>query len=60
MSINMARKKSESRLNDTHRRYDDKFKEEAVQMLLDAHTAPSVMQRLGASECEHGVFAALI
>lgn len=43
----MARKKSVSKSNDTRRRYTDEFKEEAVQMLLDGHTAPSVMKRLG-------------
>ena len=43
----MARKKSAGKLNDTRRRYTDEFKEEAVQMLLDGHTASSVIQRLG-------------
>jgi transposase len=43
----MARKKSVLKLNDTRRRYTEEFKEEAVQMLFDGHTAPSVMQRLG-------------
>jgi transposase len=31
------------------RRYTREFKEEAVQMLLDGHTAPSVAERLGIS-----------
>ncbi len=31
------------------RSYSDEFKEEAVQMLLDGHTAPSVKDRLGLS-----------
>jgi len=32
---------------DRRRRYTDEFKDEAVQMLLDGHTAPSVKDRLG-------------
>jgi len=43
----MARKKAVSKSKDTRRRYTDEFKEEAVQMMLDGHTAPSVMERLG-------------
>ena len=43
----MARKKKVSKSKDTRRRYTDEFKEEAVQMMLDGHTAPSVMERLG-------------
>lgn len=31
------------------RHYPDEFKQEAVQMLLDGHTAPSVAERLGLS-----------
>ena len=31
------------------RRYPPEFKEEAVQMLLDGHTAASVAERLGLS-----------
>ncbi len=33
----------------SRRSYDDEFKREAVQMLLDGHTAPSVAERLGLS-----------
>ena len=33
----------------TRRRYTEEFKAEAVQMLLDGHTAPSVCERLGLS-----------
>lgn len=33
----------------TRRVYDDDFKEEAVQMLLDGHSAKSVAERLGVS-----------
>ena len=43
----MARKKIVLKSKDTRRRYTDEFKAEAVQMLLDGHTAPSVMTRLG-------------
>ena len=43
----MAWKKTELKAMKTRRRYPDEFKEEAVQMLLDGHTAPSVCQRLG-------------
>ena len=31
------------------RRFDDAFKQEAIQMLLDGHTASSVAERLGIS-----------
>jgi transposase len=31
------------------RRYSDEFKEEAVQMLLDGHSAASIVERLGLS-----------
>lgn len=31
------------------RRFPKEFKEEAVQMLLDGHSAPSVAERLGLS-----------
>ena len=31
----------------TRRSYSQEFKQEAVQMLLDGHSAPSVAQRLG-------------
>ena len=43
----MARKKTVAKAARTRRRYTDEFKEEAVQMLLDGHTAPSVCDRLG-------------
>jgi transposase len=33
----------------TRRSYSEEFKQEAVQMLLDGHSAPSVAQRLGLS-----------
>ena len=33
----------------TRRFYTEEFKQEAVQMLLDGHSAPSVAQRLGLS-----------
>jgi transposase len=33
----------------TRRSYTEEFKQEAVQMLLDGHTAPSVAERLGLS-----------
>ncbi len=33
----------------TRRSYSEEFKQEAVQMLLDGHTAPSVVERLGLS-----------
>lgn len=45
----MARKKKSSSGKRERREYTDEFKEEAVQMLLDGHTAPSVVKRLGIS-----------
>ena len=33
----------------TRRRFNKEFKEEAVQMLLDGHTAASVVERMGLS-----------
>ena len=33
----------------TRRSYTEEFKQEAVQMLLDGHSAPSVAERLGLS-----------
>lgn len=33
----------------TRRRYSEEFKQDAVQMLLDGHTAASVAERLGLS-----------
>jgi transposase-like protein len=43
----MARNRTVSKSKDTRRRYTNEFKEEAVQMMLDGHIAPSVMARLG-------------
>jgi transposase len=45
----MARKKKSASIKRGRREYTDEFKEEAVQMLLDGHTAPSVVERLGIS-----------
>jgi transposase len=44
----MARKQAEVRAA-VRQRYTDEFKREAVQMLLDGHSASSVTQRLGLS-----------
>ena len=33
------------------RRFTDEFRREAVQMMLDGHSAASVAQRLGISKC---------
>ena len=33
----------------TRRRFSDEFRKEAVQMLLDGHTATSIVERLGLS-----------
>ena len=43
----MSRKKQPKRKS--RRSYDDDFKAEAVQMLLDGHSAQSVVDRLGIS-----------
>jgi transposase len=43
----MARRKKQQPSKRVRREYPDEFKEEAVQMLLDGHTAPSVVERLG-------------
>ncbi len=43
----MVRKRTSMKLKDTRRRYTEEFKNEAVQMLLDGHSASSVMDRLG-------------
>jgi transposase len=43
----MTRKKQSKR--STRRVYDDDFKVEAVQMLLDGHSAQSIVDRLGIS-----------
>jgi transposase len=45
--IRMARRKKQQPSKSVRREYPDEFKEEAVQMLLDGHTAPSVVERLG-------------
>ena len=48
MDSPMANRKSKA----THRQrrfFSEEFKQEAVQMLLDGHSAPSVAQRLGLS-----------
>ena len=44
----MARTKGKQRPR-TRRSYSEEFKQEAVQMLLDGHSAPSVAERLGLS-----------
>ena len=43
----MPRKKQSKRKS--RRTYDDEFKAEAVQMLLDGHSAQSIVDRLGIS-----------
>lgn len=43
----MSRKKRSK--SDSRRSYDDDFKAEAVQMLLDGHSAQSIVERLGIS-----------
>jgi transposase len=45
----MAKKKSLIRGKVARRRYTKEFREEAVQMLLDGHSAVSVAERLGLS-----------
>jgi len=42
----MRRKRIETS-SPSRRAFTDEFKQEAVQMLLDGHTAPSVAERLG-------------
>jgi transposase len=44
----MSRKQSR-KVKNSRREYSDEFKREAVQMLLDGHTASSVSERLGLS-----------
>ena len=44
----MARK-SQTSAPSRRRSFTDEFREEAVRMLLDGHTAPSVVERLGLS-----------
>lgn len=41
--------KRTKRIKRTRRSFSEEFKQEAVQMLLDGHSAPSVAQRLGLS-----------
>ena len=41
--------KSKKPVRTTRRQYDDEFKRDAVQMLLDGHPAASVVERLGLS-----------
>ena len=43
----MPRKKKSEPSQDRRRRYTEEFKQEALQMLLDGLTAPSVKDRLG-------------
>jgi transposase len=43
----MTRGRKSSVVKPTRRRFTDEFKEEAVQMLLDGHSATSVAERLG-------------
>ena len=45
----MSREKQSESQNITRRRYTDEFKDEAVQMILDGHSAASVAERLGLS-----------
>ncbi len=51
----MARKATKDRLTNikppvqTRRKYDDDLRDEAVQMLLDGHSAASIVERLGIS-----------
>ena len=42
-------KKNEKRRSQVRRVYTDEFRQEAVQMLLDGHSAGSVVERLGLS-----------
>jgi transposase-like protein len=45
--LEMARKKTVVKSKDTRRCYTDEFESEAVQMMLDGHSAQSVMKRRG-------------
>lgn len=47
--MRMARKKRVTTAQGGRREYGKEFKEEAVQMLLDGHSAASVIERLGIS-----------
>jgi transposase len=42
-------KKRKKRSPQTRRQFTDEFKQEAIQMLLDGHSAASVVERLGLS-----------
>jgi len=42
-------RKQPKKVRNSRREYSDEFKREAVQMLLDGHTASSVSERLGLS-----------
>ena len=44
----MTKKKPVTKTRNRHN-YSDEFKQEAIQMLLDGHSAPSVANRLGLS-----------
>lgn len=45
----MAKTRIATTKTDNRRQYDDEFRREAVQMLIDGHTAASVAERLGLS-----------
>lgn len=45
----MSKKKKTTTASEGRREYGTEFKEEAVQMLLDGHSASSVIERLGIS-----------
>ena len=45
----MAKKKGSSKSRVVRRTYDDELKSEAVQMLLDGHSAQSIVDNLGIS-----------
>jgi transposase len=45
----MAKENTSSHGKRTRRRYTQEFREEAVQMMLDGHSASSVAERLGLS-----------
>ena len=50
----MAKKKATVRRKRGRRQYTQEFKEEALQMMLDGHSAASVAQRLGLSSTNVG------
>ncbi len=45
----MAQSRQPRKAKRTRRSYSEEFKQDAVQMLLDGHSAPSVAERLGLS-----------